>query len=98
MRIGVSALYLIPRAVGGTEIYLRNLLRALAEIDSANEYFIFTNRETGKDLALRQANFQLIKQPIRATFRPARIIWEQTILPLNVAARHVDVLLNPGFT
>jgi glycosyltransferase involved in cell wall biosynthesis len=98
MRIGVNALYLIPGAVGGTEIYLRNLLRALAEIDSANEYVIFTNRETGKDLAPRQANFLLVQQPIRATFRPARILWEQTLLPLSVAARRVDVLLNPGFT
>jgi len=98
MRIGVNALYLIPGAVGGTEIYLRNLLRALAEIDSANEYFIFSNRETDKDLAPRQANFQFVQQPVCATIRPARILWEQTLLPLSVAARQVDVLLNPGFT
>lgn len=98
MRIGVNALYLIPGKVGGTEIYLRNLLRAFAEIDSANEYFIFTNRETGKELAPRQPNFQVVRQHVRATFRPARIIWEQTILPLSIAARDVDVLLNPGFT
>ena len=32
-RIGVNALYLIPGGVGGTEIYLRELLKALAEID-----------------------------------------------------------------
>src|SRR2546427_563662 len=36
LRIGVNALYLIPGSVGGTEIYLRNLLRALAAIDSVN--------------------------------------------------------------
>jgi len=47
LRIGVNALYLIPGGVGGTEIYLSNLVRALAEIDSANEYFLFTNLETG---------------------------------------------------
>ena len=50
MKIGVNALYLIPGGVGGTEIYLRNLLRALAGIDSSNEYVVFTNRETGTDL------------------------------------------------
>ncbi len=33
LRIGVNALYLIPGAVGGTEIYLRNLLKALARVD-----------------------------------------------------------------
>ena len=47
MRIGVNALYLIPGGVGGTETYLRGLLAALAEIDAANRYFVFTNRETG---------------------------------------------------
>ena len=46
-RIGVNALYLIPGGVGGTEIYLRRLLAALASIDRENEYFVFTNRETG---------------------------------------------------
>ena len=98
MRIGVNALYLIPGAVGGTEIYLRNLLDSLGEIDSANEYFLFTNQETGRALGPAQANFHLLEQPIRAAFRPARIAWEQTALPLAVAARHIDVLLNPGFT
>ena len=50
MRIGVNALYLIPGGVGGTEIYLRELLPALAEIDRVNEYYVFTNRETSADL------------------------------------------------
>ncbi|HUK19056.1 MAG TPA: glycosyltransferase family 1 protein, partial [Bryobacteraceae bacterium] len=98
MRIGVNALYLIPGGVGGTEIYLRNLLRALAKIDGRNDYYVFTNRETGGALAPRQANFHTVELGVRALFRPARIIWEQVRLPLDVAARRVDVLLNPGFT
>ena len=72
LRIGVNALYLIPGGVGGTEIYLRELLRALAEIDARNEYFIFTNRETGPDLVPQQRNFQGMPQRVRARFRPAR--------------------------
>jgi glycosyltransferase involved in cell wall biosynthesis len=98
LRIGVNALYLIPGAVGGTEIYLRNLLQSLFEIDLVNQYFLFTNRETGKALGPGQANFHLIEQPVRAAFRPGRILWEQTALPLAVAAHRIDVLLNPGFT
>ena len=58
-RIGVNALYLIPGGVGGTEIYLRELLAALARIDTSNEYFVFTNLETGADLVPRQAQFSL---------------------------------------
>ena len=96
MRIGINALYLIPGRVGGTEIYLRNLLAALAEIDSVNQYVVFTNRETGADLVPQRANFRNAPQAIHASFRPARILWEQIMLPS--AARDLDVLLNPGFT
>jgi glycosyltransferase involved in cell wall biosynthesis len=98
LRIGVNALYLIPGGVGGTEIYLRNLLTALAEIDAANQYIVFTNHETGADLVPARPNFTNAPQPVRASFRPARILWEQLVLPFSVRKRRVDVLFNPGFT
>jgi glycosyltransferase involved in cell wall biosynthesis len=98
MDIGINALYLIPGGVGGTEIYLRSLLAALAAIDSANRYFVFTNRETGPDLVPKAPNFTAVPQPLRAVNRPARIVWEQTALPLAIVRRRLDVLLNPGFT
>lgn len=98
LRIGVNALYLIPGGVGGTEIYLRGLLAALAEIDAVNQYYVFTNRETGRDVAPAQANFRVVPQPISAASRPARILWEQTALPVSAARLQLDVLLNPGFT
>jgi glycosyltransferase involved in cell wall biosynthesis len=97
-RIGVNALYLIPGGVGGTEIYLRELLAALAPVDRENEYFVFTNSETGQDLVPRQANFHWHRQAVRATSRPMRILWEQTRLPLAVQKLELDVLFNPGFT
>jgi glycosyltransferase involved in cell wall biosynthesis len=97
-RIGVNALYLIPGGVGGTEIYLRRLLGALASIDSTNEYFVFTNRETGVDLVPRRDNFHWKPQPLRAWFRPGRILWEQIALPVEAMRYRLDVLFNPGFT
>src|SRR5580698_3528824 len=102
LRIGVNALYLIPGGVGGTEIYLRELLRALAEIDAGigarHEYFVFTNRETDPGLVPAQPNFHAVPQPVRARSRPARIVWEQTALPLAALRLRLDVLFNPGFT
>jgi len=98
MRIGVNALYLIPGGVGGTETYLRALLIALAEIDAVNEYFLFTNVETGAGLAPAGANFHHAPQAVRAVSRPARLIWEQTRLPLAARRLQIDVLFNPGFT
>ena len=98
LRIGVNALYLIPGGVGGTEIYLRGLLAALARIDRVNRYFVFTNRETGPDLVPDAPNFTAAPQPVRAVVRPLRILWEQTGLPLAGVRRELDVALNPGFT
>ena len=98
MRIGVNALYLIPGGVGGTEIYLRSLLPALAEIDGQNEYFVFTNQETGPDLVPKRDNFTRVPQPVRAQSRPARIVWEQGALPLAALRLRLDAMLNPGFT
>jgi glycosyltransferase involved in cell wall biosynthesis len=98
LRIGVNALYLIPGGVGGTEIYLRNLLPALAEIDRNNEYQVFTNKETDADLVPAASNF--IQEPtgVKATFRPSRLVWEQTGLPGAVRRLKLDCLFNAGFT
>jgi glycosyltransferase involved in cell wall biosynthesis len=98
LRIGVNALYLIPGGVGGTEIYLRNLLTALSEIDQLNEYIVFTNIETGADLVPQVLNFTLAQQRLKASFRPARLLWEQTELASETLRHRLDVLLNPGFT
>lgn len=98
LRIGINALYLIPGGVGGTEIYLRSLLQAMAEIDKENEYVIFTNRETGVDVTPAQANFKTSVQSFAAANRFARILWEQSVLPVAAVRHGIDVLLNPGFT
>ena len=98
LKIGVNALYLIPGGVGGTEIYIRNLLAALAAIDKHNQYFVFTNRETGKDLCPRTQNFQPVTARLPARFRPARLLWEQTVLPAQALARRIDVMFSAGFT
>jgi glycosyltransferase involved in cell wall biosynthesis len=96
IRIGVNALYLIPGGVGGTEIYLRNLLRALAEIDAENQYVVFTNRETGADLVPDRPNFAPAPQPVRASFRPARILWEQLVLPFAIRKHRIQCSAESG--
>jgi len=99
LRIGVNALYLIPGGVGGTEIYLRSLLSALASVDAANRYFVFTNRESaGAGLTPSAPNFEEVPQGLSARSRPARILWEQTALPLAALRLRLDALFNPGFT
>jgi glycosyltransferase involved in cell wall biosynthesis len=98
LRIGINALYLIPGGVGGTEIYLQFLLGSLARIDNTNEYFVFQNRETGDQFLPANPRFHAVHCAVRAAFRPARILFEQVLLPRALARHGIDVLLNPGFT
>lgn len=98
LKIGVNALFLIPGGVGGTEIYLRFLLQALARIDSANEYTVFLNRETPDDWVPKTSGFRALRCNVRAAFRPARILFEQILLPGLLARNEINVVLNPGFT
>ncbi len=96
LKIGVNALYLKPGAVGGTEIYLRSLLAAMGAIDQENNWIIFANSETPRDLMPSVPNFIWAPQPVSASFRPGRILYEQLVLPSRAAK--VDILFNPGFT
>ena len=98
LRIGVNALYLIPGAVGGTEIYLWSLLQALAEIDDQNQYFVYINSETAGERMVDSPRFHFVDCRVKASFRPSRILWEQTALPWRLRRDGIDVLLNPGCT
>lgn len=97
MRIGINALYLIPGRVGGSEIYLRRLLRHLAALDRENDYAVFTNRDSRGSLDLGP-NFREYSCSVRPRFRPQRILWEQFLLPLRARKLELDVLHSPGFT
>ncbi len=96
LHIGINALYLIPGGVGGSETYLRNLMRALAALDTPHRFTVFTNRETDREVAPHHPAWQVRQTGVRATHRPARLIYEQTILPLRCVG--LDVLFCPGFT
>ena len=92
MRIGINALFLIPGGVGGTEIYLRRLLDAMERLETEHDIIVFSNCETGR------LGRQCVELPVRATFRPGRILYEQTGLPAALRRERIDVLFNAGFT
>jgi glycosyltransferase involved in cell wall biosynthesis len=98
LRIGINALYLLPGKVGGSEIYIRNLVQSLLEIDRDNTYFIFINKESQGIFPESDPRVKIIRCPLEATRRPVRILWEQFILPIQVLRHKIDVLLSPGMT
>ncbi|CAK8724833.1 Glycosyl transferase family 1 [Candidatus Electrothrix laxa] len=102
MRLGINTLFLVPGDVGGTEIYLRNTLTAMAELlQSDDALVLFTNQEN--DSLLRgdfaeHPQVKFYKVPCRAALRPLRILVEQFLLPFIARKARVDVLWSPGYT
>jgi glycosyltransferase involved in cell wall biosynthesis len=94
MRVGVNTLFLIPREVGGTEIYVRSVLPALQSIRSDLEIVVFTNRENHDSFDAYE------RMPIQvwAQARPWRVVAEQIVLPLAARNIGIDILYSPGYT
>ncbi len=97
MRIGLNLLFLIPGVVGGTETYAVGLVRALARVDAASEFFVFLSSEASS-LALTDApNVRRVVCPVKATLRSARYLWEQAVLPFQLPAYKLDLLHSLGY-
>ncbi len=98
MRIGINALYLLPGGVGGTEIYLRELLEWMPRIAPEHEYFLFVNRESENASFTENSQFHVARTGVRAASRPVRLLYEQVRLPSCARSLKLEVLFNPGFT
>ncbi|MBI5642546.1 MAG: glycosyltransferase family 4 protein [Deltaproteobacteria bacterium] len=98
MRIGINALYLLPGKVGGSEIYIRNLVKWLPRAESQNQYVIFTNRESAGVFDDIPGRVEVVPCNLNAASRPMRILWEQLMLPGQVKRHKIDVLLSAGMT
>ena len=88
-------LFLVAGKGGGIERYARGLIKGLQKIDKSNEYILFTNRDCSGTFTLT-GNFKEISYNVSATFRPAKILWEQIVLPLQIRKQGIDVLLSAG--
>lgn len=97
MRLGINLLYLLPEKVGGTETYVRHLIRELAMLDHKNEYIIFTNRENHDTFNISNSNFSKFFCDVSAENKYARIAYEQLILPKKMKNQKIDVLHSPGY-
>jgi glycosyltransferase involved in cell wall biosynthesis len=109
MRIAFDATAM-PRLMAGAAVYTYELARALAAVDSENEYVIFARGRHFDDLPAmrpgppagpayrtgRRAGVRVLK--VRAPSRPLRLLWEQTVLPWRLRQLGIDVLHSPHHT
>lgn len=90
MRIGIDARILGYRRAGIGQ-YISRLTRALAEIDTADDYVVFHSRRDGEVL-VDQPNFSR-----RTLLTPSHHRLEQVTLPLELWRHRLDLLHSPDF-
>ena len=98
MKIGINALFLIPGKVGGSETYLRSLIRALQALPGPHNFIVYSNRENAGTFELHDPRFREVRCPIAATNRIARMAYEQLAMPIHALRDQLDVLHSPGYT
>ena len=97
-RLGVNLLYLVPRQVGGTEIYARRLVAELAR--ELPEVVVFCGAEAAAELPDPSwpANVRVVRAPVRAAIKPLRLLFELLWLPVAARRARVEVLHSLGTT
>lgn len=98
MRIGVNALYLLPGKVGGSEIYVRNLVKWLPRVATGDEFVVYANRESAGVFEEIPGAVKVHRCNVNASNRSARILYEQTVLPVLAARHGLEALLSAGMT
>ena len=83
MKIGIDARFLTHPQVGGFKTYSQNLVRALAKVDSINEYIIYVDRPPVDEKLVQPENFSYrvlqsnlpgIKTAVREQFHLPRAV------------------------
>lgn len=57
MKIALNAIAFAPGRMGGVEMYFRNLVRSLQQVDNDNEYYVLCNRQYIHSLSISNPHF-----------------------------------------
>lgn len=98
MKIGIDARFLTHPQKGGFKTYTENLITALAEIDTENEYVLFLDRSPSSQTKLpTQANFT--SRVVSGSYAVVGMPWrEQVGLARQAAQDHLHLFHAPCLT
>jgi glycosyltransferase involved in cell wall biosynthesis len=96
LAVGLNALHLVPGETGGSELYARRLVSALAALESAPRIVLFASNEAVASLAVEPwaESVEIVRVPVQARRRVRRVLAEQTILRRAIADSSIHLLHN----
>src|SRR5581483_1913682 len=94
MRIAVNLLPFRAQLAGAGR-YTQNILRELLRADRQNEYFFFLTPNSAAHFEFQASNVVTVRVPLPES-SAARIVYEQFVLPVQLARSKPDVLFTPS--
>src|SRR5258708_19969183 len=79
----------------GIGTYIRNLLRALGEIDTSNHYFLTTHEESRQEFAHLPANFETVLYPRSDSSRVDHLAYPMFLNKMAPNLTHMPLSLIP---
>jgi glycosyltransferase involved in cell wall biosynthesis len=96
LAVGLNALHLVPGETGGSELYARRLIGALAELERSPRIVVFAPSEAVASLAAEPwaERVEIVRIPVQARRRVRRVLAEQTVLRRAIASSGIELLHN----
>jgi glycosyltransferase involved in cell wall biosynthesis len=91
MKIGIDARFLSHPQRGGFKTYTTNLIKSLSEVDSANEYYLYLDRQLPEEHVHKKENwhYKVVGGNLPLVGMPVR---EQLFLKRQIAKDQLDVV------
>ncbi len=92
----MNALHLVPGETGGSELYARRLIEALAAPEESPRLVVFAPNEAVDSLAAEPwaDRVEIVRVPVQARNRARRVLAEQTALRGAITRSRVELLHN----
>jgi len=95
MKIGINAVAPIPNHIGGSEVYVINLIDKIGKFDTDNEYYIFVSKNNAALYNFSYKNYNKVVCDIDSSSVYKRIFYEHTSLPNLIKKYSLDLFHAP---
>lgn len=100
-KVGIDLLWVRPGEVGGTESYIRNLLKGFAKYaDRDFEFYLFLSRDNSKSFSIYfdNDNFKKIECNVSSKKVWKRILWENFFLDRLAVKYRLNIMFIPVYS
>ncbi|MES2744722.1 MAG: glycosyltransferase family 1 protein [Bdellovibrionota bacterium] len=94
MRIGINGRFLVAKRTG-VQRAAYNLVKTLFDIDTENEYVLFTGEDQAEEWR-KYPNVTLVTSPLKVGGNLRNHLWEQFLLPRLAKKHKIDILHSPA--